>query len=165
MRSRRHLVISLSFVALLLSVAAPAAAATPPSDPQELTNVGNVLFFSADDGVNGRELWRSDGTAAGTKMVRNLAAGANSANPLELTAVGSRLFFTAAGGGHGRSLWVTDGTSAGTKLVKDINDGDLYLGSLLAFKNKLFKKFLINVICASASHKNSKQEIPIKEAT
>ncbi len=34
------------------------------SNPSSLTNVNGRLFFLADDGVHGEELWRSDGTEA-----------------------------------------------------------------------------------------------------
>ena len=43
--------------------------------PANLTNVGGTLFFTANDGVNGTELWKSDGTAAGTVMVKDINAG------------------------------------------------------------------------------------------
>jgi ELWxxDGT repeat protein len=42
------------------------------SYPQSLTVVGNTLFFTAYDGVNGFELWKSDGTAAGTVLVKDI---------------------------------------------------------------------------------------------
>jgi ELWxxDGT repeat protein len=44
--------------------------------------VGNTLtlFFTAFDGVNGAELWKSDGTAAGTVLVRDIRAGSSSSN-------------------------------------------------------------------------------------
>src|SRR6185436_16490423 len=42
------------------------------SDPQELTDVGGTLFFTAEDGVDGRKLWKSDGTAAGTVVVKEV---------------------------------------------------------------------------------------------
>ena len=45
------------------------------SDPQYLTNVGGTVYFTADDGDNGRELWKSDGTAAGTVMVEDIRVG------------------------------------------------------------------------------------------
>ena len=35
-----------------------------------LTAVGNTLYFQAYDGTNGYELWKSDGTASGTVMVK-----------------------------------------------------------------------------------------------
>lgn len=43
--------------------------------PGELTASGNLLFFRADDRIHGSELWRSDGTEAGTVMVEDINAG------------------------------------------------------------------------------------------
>ena len=93
------------------------------SYPDDLTAVGGTLFFSADDGEHGRELWKSDGTAEGTVLVEDIWAGPNVSFPDRLTAVGETLFFTANDGEHGRELWKSDGTEAGTVLVKDINIG------------------------------------------
>ncbi|WP_428305558.1 ELWxxDGT repeat protein [Lacipirellula sp.] len=95
--------------------------------PTQLTNVGGKLFFTARNGVSGIELWTSDGTAAGTTMVRNIHADGggtpSSSNPLQLTNYNSQLFFTADDGVNGRELWKSDGTEAGTVLVKDIRVG------------------------------------------
>ncbi len=33
------------------------------SDPDSLVNVNGKLFFSADNGTHGKELWSSDGTS------------------------------------------------------------------------------------------------------
>ena len=42
----------------------------------DLTDVGGTLFFTADDGIHGRELWKSDGTEAGTVLVKDIDPGA-----------------------------------------------------------------------------------------
>lgn len=88
-----------------------------------LTAVGDRLFFSATDGTHGKELWISDGTPAGTRMVRDIRPGTRSSKPQALTRFGDRLLFTAYDGTHGRELWVSDGTKAGTRIVRDIRSG------------------------------------------
>lgn len=134
MRTLTRLVVAVMATAIL---AVPAAAAAPDvevglvsdikpvggSDPRELTHVGRVVFFSAADGTRGRELWVSDGTDAGTRLVRDINPGAAGSKPALLTRVGPRLYFTAQDGRHGRELWVSDGTRAGTRMVKDLTRG------------------------------------------
>ncbi|NCQ87286.1 MAG: hypothetical protein GPJ00_24105, partial [Microcystis aeruginosa W13-18] len=80
-------------------------------------------FFTADDSVNGTELWKSDGTAAGTVLVKDINPGSSSSNLQNLTVVGSTLFFSAYDGVNGTELWQSDGTAAGTVLVGDIRPG------------------------------------------
>ncbi len=108
------------------------------SKPRELVHALGALFFTAEEDVHGRELWRSSG--AGVVLVKDVRPGSATSNPRRLTPVGDRLFFTAEDGMHGRELWVTDGTSEGTFMVKDIRPGSL--GSdpehLLAFGSLVF---------------------------
>jgi ELWxxDGT repeat protein len=95
------------------------------SDPSRLTNVAGMLFFTADDGIHGRELWRSDGTGTGTILLGDIFSGRSSANPKQMTTVGNLLFFNAGDGSRGTELWKSDGTVAGTTLVKDIYPGSV----------------------------------------
>ena len=86
------------------------------------------LFFGADDGTTGRELWKSAGTDAGTVVVKDIRPGPSSSFPdqaTSLTDVGGALFFTASDGTTGFELWESDGTAAGTVQVKDIWPGPL----------------------------------------
>jgi ELWxxDGT repeat protein len=87
-----------------------------------MQNIAGTLFFVANDGSNGYELWKSDGTSAGTLLVRDIRPGGFSSGPRWLTNVSGTLFF-AANDGSGHELWKSDGTSAGTRLVRDINPG------------------------------------------
>ncbi len=59
-------------------------------------------------------MWKSDGTSAGTVLVRDIRPGATGANPSFLTNVNGTLYFQASDGSSGIELWKSDGTSAGT---------------------------------------------------
>ena len=89
----------------------------------QMTAVGNTLYFEADDGTNGYELWKSDGTASGTVMVKDINNGSGGSYPSSLTAIGTTLYFSADDGTNGGELWKSDGTANGTMMVKDINIG------------------------------------------
>jgi ELWxxDGT repeat protein len=81
------------------------------------------LYFAADDGDNGVELWSSDGTQAGTNLFEDIVPGSGSSFPLGLTAAFGELMFRADDGVHGGEPWASDGTPAGTALVTDIAPG------------------------------------------
>ncbi|WP_395846022.1 ELWxxDGT repeat protein [Cystobacter fuscus] len=93
------------------------------SSPTELTNVGETLFFRANNGISGDELWKTDGTSWGTVLVRDIRPGPGYSVPSELTNVNGTLFFRANDGTSGVELWKSDGTQAGTVRVKDILSG------------------------------------------
>jgi ELWxxDGT repeat protein len=71
------------------------------------------------------ELWESNGTAAGTRMVADINPGRVSSYPSQLTNVNVVLFFTAndGNGAHGAELWESNATALGTKMVADISPG------------------------------------------
>ncbi len=84
---------------------------------------GRALYFSANDGVNGYELWQSDGTSVGTLLVKDVRTGSGGSYPRYLTNVNGKLYFQANDGVNGDELWKSDGTSGGTVLVKDLRAG------------------------------------------
>ncbi len=101
------------------------------SGPEQLTAVNNTLFFTARDGSlsgddHGVELWKSDGTEAGTVLVKDIYPGDVESYPDNLTDVNGLLYFRANNGVDGRELWRSDGTEAGTTMVKDINPGAVW---------------------------------------
>ena len=89
---------------------------------------GGQLYFMANDGVTGFELWRSDGTPAGTVLFKDINAVPNAAEvdsfPFQMTVVGANLYFVATVSGQGAELWKSNGTAAGTQMVKEINPGE-----------------------------------------
>lgn len=88
--------------------------------------IGSRVFFQATDPVHGAELWSSDGTPEGTRMVRDLFPGLPDSHPLWLAAAGGRVWFAANSGPHGTELWSTDGTAEGTREETDIAPGALW---------------------------------------
>nr|MCU0549035.1 pre-peptidase C-terminal domain-containing protein [Leptolyngbya sp. Prado105] len=113
---------------------------TEGSDPAKLVKVGNWIYFTARDSVNGVELWKSNGTNASTMLVKDINPGSEDSNPNYLTAIGDIVYFVANDGVHGEELWKTDGTSAGTVLVKDLSTGDRgsSIADLTSANNTLF---------------------------
>jgi ELWxxDGT repeat protein len=91
-------------------------------NPYPWASARGRLFFTADDGVHGEELWTSDGTAGGTTLLKDIRAEGYS-SILFLTNVNNTIFFGADDGVHGYELWKSDGTPAGTSIVADIFPG------------------------------------------
>ena len=130
---RRTLPASLAIAVATVSILAtmlPVAAATGPylvkninksgsSSPSVLTAMGNILYFVANDGIHGSELWRSDGTGPGTQRVTDIGPGPADSEIYQLTVFNGRLYFTANEDGDGTcgDLWTSDGTTDGTHKV------------------------------------------------
>jgi len=93
------------------------------SNPAWLTVGNNTVFMGASNSatINGRELWKTDGTEAGTVMVKDIYPGTSDSDPTGLVYTNGTLFFAANDGINGRELWKSDGTDAGTTLVKNIH--------------------------------------------
>ena len=93
------------------------------SSPADLTVSGNQLFFTADDGINGRELWVSDGSVDSAQLLE-IRSGAESSSPTNLTDVGGTLYLSANNGSNGVEPFMSDGTIGGTAMVANLNSGD-----------------------------------------
>jgi ELWxxDGT repeat protein len=105
------------------------------SYPMNLVEANGKLYFTANDGEHGSELFVSDGTAEGTKLLMDLRPGEDKygnkygAYPSELVEFQDKFYFTANDGEHGSELFVSDGTAEGTQLVADIYPGTNNYGS------------------------------------
>jgi len=91
--------------------------------------VGDILYFTAEsDNLNGSELWRSDGTEAGTYMVKDINP-TGSSRISKMVYYNGKLIFNAQNNTYGNELWSSDGTAAGTGIIADILPG---VGSFLS---------------------------------
>ncbi|MBA4850375.1 ELWxxDGT repeat protein [Emticicia sp. BO119] len=92
----------------------------------KVVSIGGVFkaFFSANNGTLGEELWVTDGTPDGTKLVKDINTNSSGSMPANFEQFQDKVLFSAIDATHGRELWITDGTDAGTQLVKDINPGN-----------------------------------------
>ena len=97
--------------------------ASPGSGAQTyLGSINGKMMYAANSPL-GRELFISDGTQAGTSLVKDINPGPGDSTPSYPGVLGSILLFTAENGSTGQELWRTDGTSAGTWMVKDLEPG------------------------------------------
>jgi len=90
---------------------------------EDIINLNGTLYFIGDNGVDGAELWMTDGTGSNTVMVKDINPDSGS-SPTFLTKVNNTIYFRANDGSGGyQQLWKSDGTGFGTVMVKDIYPG------------------------------------------
>lgn len=109
------------------------------SFPDNFASFRGKVYFTADDGANGRELWRTDGTEDGTVRITDFARDVSGGAGNLKTFHGS-LYFAADDGVNGMELWKTNGTASGTVFVKDIAPGadGSSPSSFTEFKGRLY---------------------------
>ncbi|TKK71570.1 T9SS type A sorting domain-containing protein [Ilyomonas limi] len=94
------------------------------SDTSSAALYNNLLYFAgADATTKDVELWVTDGTAGGTKLIKNISSSGSSV-PENFFVFNNTLYFTADDGSHGRELWKSNGAVGNATLVADINSGN-----------------------------------------
>jgi ELWxxDGT repeat protein len=104
------------------------------SVPIMLTEYDGNLFFIANDYIYGSELWKTDGTEAGTKILKDISPGDSNSYVKNLVIFNNRMYFSAYDS-NGTRLWTSDGTEEGTTIVTNKVTIE---GSMGIFKNKLY---------------------------
>ncbi len=92
------------------------------SNARDYTVVSSGLAFFAAQDANGNGLYKTDGTANGTVLVKEFGTSSSSM-PSQLTNVNGTLFFVVDDGTHGKEIWTSNGTDAGTTLLLDVVSG------------------------------------------
>jgi ELWxxDGT repeat protein len=85
------------------------------SAPAELSAVGDTLYFSAADGVHGKELWKSDGTPEGTALVKDISPSGSSDIRSFVDFGGLAMFCVKESNRPYYGLWRSDETEDGTR--------------------------------------------------
>lgn len=111
-----------------------------------MVTLGNQVFFAGDDRFTGVELWKTDGSVAGTVLVKDIAPGVRfgyvpySSYTYNLTVSNGTLYFAASDGAQ-RELWKSDGTTAGTKLAVDVYPGatrDAEVARITSYQGQMY---------------------------
>jgi len=104
-----------------------------------LTVAGNKMYFSGNGGMYGSELWMSDGTKNGTKIVKDIAPGIDSSSPTNILQFGNSIVFLASEARNDPpKLWISEGTSdTTTKLSESFVISDLVkIGNTVFFASR-----------------------------
>ena len=97
-----------------------------------------LLYFVADDGTSGKELWVSNGTSSGTKLLKDISVGNASTSFSQFITLGNQLIFTVVTATYSMDLWKTDGTN--TSLIHSFNVDYSAFGAfgLMVFNKKIY---------------------------
>jgi ELWxxDGT repeat protein len=119
------------------------------SGPHDFVVLGDKLIFTANDGIHGRELWVSDGTPMGTKLLKDCTPGDDAGDPFDSSpnhhlVYKDKLYYVVTNETGGEliwEIWVTDGTENGTEKLWTYDLSDSAFGGplqLVAMNDKLF---------------------------
>jgi trimeric autotransporter adhesin len=117
------------------TVVSVGAAATEGSDGEDFIRVGSLLYFTANDGAHGHELWRSNGTTAGTRRLADVNPGSGDSNWCCMEVMGSTVLFQAFDGTDW-GIWRTNGTMATTSKI--VETGESPPNDILVVGNRFF---------------------------
>jgi ELWxxDGT repeat protein len=90
------------------------------STVREMAALGSLVIFRGGDEASGLEPWVSNGTFAGTGILKDVDREPRSSRPSSLFDRNGTILFAAYDGAHGSEPWRSDGTKGGTELLKDI---------------------------------------------
>lgn len=94
--------------------------------PFGFSELSGRVYFQANDGIHGEEIWYSDGTKEGTRLLKDINVGSEqSVYVFRSVVFNNKLFFGADDGVHGEEIWQSDSTEAGTRIFKDVYSGSI----------------------------------------
>tara|TARA_B100000809_G_scaffold147602_1_gene145116 strand:+ start:163 stop:1797 length:1635 start_codon:yes stop_codon:yes gene_type:complete len=107
------------------------------SNAGQFTALADKVYFTADDGTNGKQLWSLDTTTNTTNII--LINSTGTSNLHTLTALNGKLYFVADGGTNGYELWKYDPSDSTASELANIHPtGNSYPENLIASNNKLY---------------------------
>ncbi|WP_427872703.1 T9SS type A sorting domain-containing protein [Flavobacterium sp. MMS24-S5] len=96
------------------------------SYPLGFQKINDKLIFEASEADTGREIWQSDGTTFGTKLIKDIYSGPEFSivgTPGKGTVLNNNFYFIAKDESSSGEIWKTDGTEAGTVKVTSFING------------------------------------------